>query len=116
MRRRRSRCRWPRRESHSPHCLTERPSLASCVVVVRAVHGTIGTRVVANRFGNIQHLIDTVQAPSAILGKQHGSKYRKAIDQEEIAHHSSSPEEDPLRASVRFSTVLKTEPSSGALP
>src|SRR5271168_558860 len=63
---------------------------ASGVVVIEAVNGTIGARIITNGLGNIFELVDAVEAPAVVLGSAGASKNQDSIREIKFFEHYSS--------------------------
>src|SRR6267154_1850707 len=67
--------------------------LASCVMVIEAVHRTVGPRIIADGLRNILEFVDGVEDAAAILDKTGGAENQESIQKIEFSkHYSSSPE------------------------
>jgi hypothetical protein len=64
-------------------------SFASCVVMVAAVDGPIGTGIVPDRLGNILQLMHGVHAPATVLSEANRSKNQDTIKKIEFTKHQS---------------------------
>src|SRR6266436_9290570 len=66
---------------------------ASCVMVIAAVNGAVRAGIIADGLRNVFELIDSVEAPTAVLAESGGAESQEPIKKIEFSeHYSSSPE------------------------
>src|SRR5258705_7028850 len=66
---------------------------ASCVRVIAAVNRAVRAGIIADGLRNVFELIDSVEAPAAVLAESGGAENQSAIEKIEFSeHYLSSPE------------------------
>src|SRR5260370_41208886 len=66
---------------------------ASCVMVIAAVNRAVRAGIIADGLRNVFELIDSVEAPAAVLAESGGAENQSAIEKIKFSeHYSSSPE------------------------
>src|SRR5258706_11233436 len=66
---------------------------ASCVVGIAAVNRAVRAGIIADGLRNVFELIDSVEAPAAVLAESGGAENQSAIEKIEFSeHYLSSPE------------------------
>src|SRR6266849_11118937 len=66
---------------------------ASCVMVIAGVNGAVRAGIIADGLRNVLELIDSVEAPAAVLAESGGAENQGAVEKVEFPeHYSSSPE------------------------
>src|ERR1700690_2764075 len=61
--------------------------LASCVVMVTAVDGTVRAGIVAHRPWNVLNLVDRVETPAAVFGGAERAEHDEAVQKIQVSHH-----------------------------
>src|ERR1700694_603637 len=82
-------------------CIIWSMLLSSGVMMVKTVNRAVRTGIVADRLGRNFHFIHLRQTPAIKLGNPKKGQNSQAIDQIELANHSSPPEEIEDRAETR---------------
>src|SRR5205807_7332564 len=69
--------------------------LASCVVVIHGIYGTVRAGIVAHGARNVLDFVDGGEAPAAIFSHAEKSKNKHPVNHVKVSHQSSSPSLSP---------------------